>query len=204
MKKAFYSSFIVFVALTAMSFITIHGPLQIGESGAAAFRELTTNMDGADAPLRAYVQKNGMVVLFSSNDCNYSNNWEDRYDGLAKYCHANGLGFVVVNSNSAERNGKDSFQAMKEHAKAHAYTFPYLVDHNAAIAHTLGAKTTPQVFLFDSNFRLVYRGLIDDNHKDASKVNTTYALNAMRNYISGITPDPAITTEVGCKIKDVK
>jgi len=204
MKKTFYSSFIVFVALTIMSFITIKGPLQIGESGAAAFRELTTNIDGTDAPLRAYVQKNGMVVLFSANACNYSNNWEDRYEGLAQYCEANGLGFVVVNSNSAERNGKDSFQAMKEHAKSNNYTFPYLVDHNAAIARIMGAQTTPQVFLFDSNFRLVYRGLIDDNHKDASKVNTTYALNAMRNYISGVTPSPDITNAEGCKIKDVK
>lgn len=204
MKKTIYSSLIVFVALAIMSFITIRGPLQIGESGAAAFSELTTNIDGSDAPLRAYVQKNGMVIMFSSNTCKYANSWEDRYEGLAQYCKANGLGFVVVNSNSAERNGKDSFQAMKEHAKTHQYTFPYLVDHNATIAGKLGAQTTPQFFLFDSNFRLIYRGLIDDNHKDASNVNTTYALNAMRNYISGVTPSPAITTEVGCKIQNVK
>jgi thioredoxin-related protein len=204
MKKTIYSSLIVFVALAIMSFVTDSKTLDIGESGSIAFSQLTTNIDGTDAPLRAYVKKNGMVVIFSSNECSMVNAWEDRYLGLAQYCKANGLGFVIVNSNEAQRNGKDSFQAMKQHAKDLNYTFPYLVDHNSTIANNLGAKTTPHVFLFDDNFRLIYRGLIDNNHKDATKVTNTFALNAMRNYVAGVTPYPEITEAEGCNVKQVK
>ena len=186
-----------------MSFSTGNGPLEIGQTS-PAFRESVTNMDGKDLILREYVKGNGMMVIFSSNTCPFVKAWESRYFGLAKYCEANNIGFVLINSNEAKRTGDDSFQAMKNHSKEMEYNFSYVLDHNSTIANAFGAKTTPHVFFFNNNLELVYRGAIDDNYKDEAKVTKTYALNAMRNFMAGVEPYPAVTEALGCSIKRVK
>jgi len=203
MRAKIYSTIIIAIAFVGMSFSTGNDPLEIGASS-PAFAELTTNMDGKDAILREYVNSNGMMIIFSSNTCPFVKGWESRYFGLAKYCEANNIGFVLINSNEAKRNGDESFINMKNHAKEKGYTFPYLMDHGSTIANAFGAKSTPQVYFFNTNLKLVYRGAIDDNYKDESKVTQTYALNAMRNYMAGSTPNPAITEAIGCSIKRKK
>lgn len=203
MNVKIFSSLFIVLALISMSFSTGDDPLAIGETS-PAFRELTTNMDGKDAVLREYLQQNGIMVIFSANTCPFVKAWEDRYFGLADYCKANNIGFVLLNSNEGKRDNEDSFVNMKNHAKEKNFKFPYLIDHNSTIANAFGAKSTPQVFFFSNDMELVYRGAIDDNHKDASKVTQTYALNAMRNYLAGKAASPAITNALGCSIKRVK
>ena len=203
MKAKIYFTLLIAMAFVGMSFTTGNEPLKIGETS-PSFAELTTNLDGKDAVLRAYLQPKGIMVVFSSNTCPFVKAWEDRYFGLANYCKANNIGFVLINSNAAKRDGDDSFQAMKNHATEMKYTFPYLMDHNSTIANSFGAKATPQVYFFDHDMTLKYRGAIDDNHKDASKVTQTYALNALRNYMAGVAISPEITDALGCSIKRVK
>jgi len=203
MRAKIFSSLIVVLAFVAMSFSTGNDPLEIGKSS-PAFRELTTNMDGKDAVLREYLKLNGIMVIFSSNTCPFVKAWESRYFGLAEYCEANNIGFVLINSNEANRNDEDSFINMKNHAIDKGYKFPYVMDHNSTIADAFGAKSTPHVYFFDNSMKLVYRGAIDDNYKDESKVTKTYALNAMRNYMAGSPASPAITDALGCSIKRVK
>ena len=203
MKSKFFTLLTIFLAGIFWSFTIGNEPLKIGETS-PAFAELTTNLDGKDAVLREYLQPNGIMVVFSCNTCPFVLAWEDRYEGLASYCKANNIGFVLLNSNQAKRDNDDSFQAMKAHAAEKGYSFPYLIDHNSTIANAFGAKVTPQVYLFNNEMQLVYRGAIDDNHKDASKVSSTYALNALRSYVAGTTPNPETTEALGCSIKRVK
>lgn len=203
MKAKIYSTVLIALAFVGMSFTAGNDPLNIGETS-PAFGELTTNLDGKDAVLREYLQQNGIMIVFSSNTCPFVKAWEDRYFGLADYCKANKIGFVLINSNAARRDGDDSFQAMQNLAGEMNYTFPYLMDHNSTIADAFGAKATPQVYFFDNDMALKYRGAIDDNHKDASKVTQTYALNALRNYMAGVAISPETTDALGCSIKRVK
>ena len=111
---------------------------------------------------------------------------------------------ALLNSNEAKRSGDDSMEAMKQHAKEKGYNTPYLLDENSAIANAMGARTTPHVYLFDKNMELVYRGAIDDNYKDASKVNANYLEEAIKALLDGKSIDPSETKALGCSIKRVK
>ena len=111
----------------------------------------------------------------------------------------------MINSNEAKREGDDSMEAMREHANEKGYPdIPYLLDRNSELANAFGAKTTPHVFLFDSNMNLVYEGAIDDNHKSKSEVKTAYLNNALLNLRAGKEIDPNDTKAIGCSIKRVK
>ncbi len=72
------------------------------------------------------------------------------------------------------------------------------------MANAFGAKTTPHVFLFDSDMKLVYKGAIDDNHKNPDFVDESFLLDAIDNLASGEEVSPADTKAVGCSIKRVK
>ena len=74
----------------------------------------------------------------------------------------NDVGFVLINSNEAKRDGVDSFEEMTKHAQKNNYSMSYLLDENSELANFLKAKTTPHVFFFDGSFRLIYTGSIDN------------------------------------------
>ncbi|HCZ08434.1 MAG TPA: thioredoxin family protein, partial [Flavobacteriales bacterium] len=80
---------------------------------------------------------------------------------------------------------------------------PYVVDREHKLADAFGARTTPHVFLFDSEFRLVYRGSIDDNVNSAAEVKENYLTDAISRMIEGKKVKPAVTKALGCSIKRV-
>ena len=84
------------------------------------------------------------------------------------------------------------------------YDFHYVMDKDSRIANALGAKATPQVYLFNNEKNLVYRGAIDDNHKNESEVKHTYAMDALQNLVAGKEITPETTNALGCSIKRVK
>lgn len=107
----------------------------------------------------------------------------------------------MLNSNHQKRDGDDSLEAMKKHAREKAYQFPYLLDSESLIANAIGAQTTPHVFVFDKNFKLVYKGTIDDNYKDAAAVQHNYLKDAVESLSQGKNPAVAETKPMGCGIK---
>ena len=158
--------------------------------------------DGSKKSLSSLSGENGLLVIFSCNTCPFVIKWEDRYPELNKLTKESGMGFVLVNSNQAKRNGDDSMDKMIAHAKEKGYAdIPYVVDENSKLANAFGAKTTPHVFLFDKKMKLVYEGAIDDNFKDASSVSNPYLRNAIHNLLSNKKIDPNNTKSVGCSIK---
>ena len=146
----------------------------------------------------------GLLVIFSCNTCPFVIAWENRYNVVADLCHQSTIGMVAINSNEAKRDGDDSMEAMISHAKEKGYNFKYTVDTNSELAKAFGATKTPQVFLFDKDLKLVYTGAIDDNLKNAEKVEHFYLQDAINNMMSGNKIDPNVTKALGCSIKKVK
>lgn len=144
---------------------------------------------------------NGLVVIFSSNTCPFVKKWEGRYNDLKQWADEHDVGLVVLNSNYSNRNGVDSYEAMQQHAREQAYNFPYLVDENSLLANAFGGQTTPHVFLFDKDYKLVYKGAIDDNYDDASKVKKAYLKTAIHSLAAGEAIAESQTKPVGCSIK---
>lgn len=206
MKTILYS----FVALVALAANPVFGQeLAIGESAPMTNSPLL-GVDGTMNTLSELNQDNGLLVIFSCNTCPFvvgngakTEGWEGRYNGLAELAQSLKIGMVLVNSNEAKREGDDSIQAMKAHAREAAYTMPYVVDEGSKLANACGARTTPHVYLFNSNLELAYRGSIDDNVNRAEEVTEQYLETAMTRMAEGKKIKTAETKAVGCSIKRV-
>jgi peroxiredoxin len=159
------------------------------------------DVSGSTVSLNDFKGENGLLVIFSCNNCPFVLRWEGRYPELKKVAGENGLGMIVINSNDQKRSGDDSFEAMKEHAKAKGYNFSYLVDEESRIANAFGGQTTPHAFIFDKNWRLVYKGAIDDNAEKASEVKRAFVKEALKSL--GKEKEVALpeTLPQGCSIK---
>lgn len=179
-------------------------PLSIGAEAPKTELKMP-DISGKEISLNDVKKENGLLVIFSCNTCPFVIAWEDRYPGLAEMCEKNNIGMALVNSNEAKRKGDDSLEEMKKHATEKSYKCYYAIDENSALADAFGAKTTPHVFLFDKNLKLVYRGSIDDTEgKKDKQPKEHYLLDAMVNMSSGKTIVPNDTKAIGCSIKRVK
>ncbi|MCL6441496.1 MAG: thioredoxin family protein [Thermoleophilum sp.] len=141
------------------------------------------------------------VVVFTCNHCPYALAWHDRLIDVVRDYRDRGVAFFFVNPNDAERYPDDSFAAMKERVAADGgWPAPYLRDESQEVARAFGAKTTPDVFVFDSERRLAYRGAPDSDYQDPAK-QAEWLRSALDALLAGQRPDPATTDPVGCSVK---
>ncbi len=164
-----------------------------------------TNVDGTTVSLSDYANEKGVMVIFSCNPCPYVIAYEDRMIALHNEFAPQGYPVVFINPNDAEQQPADSMEEMKKRAQDKNYPFPYLKDEDQSVYQAYGATRTPEIFLLKNNgngdFVVTYTGTIDDNYKDESAVNATYASDAVNALLTGNTPDPATTVAIGCGIK---
>ena len=158
-------------------------------------------VDGIDYSVLSTIKPNGLLVIFSSNNCPFVLKWEDRYALLKKFCDKFNIGMLMINSNETKREGDDSYTAMIQHAKDKNYTWPYVMDVNSEVANAFGAKTTPHTFLFDKTYKLVYKGAIDDNYESAASVKQQYVIDAITSLGMGTKIKTPETKAVGCSVK---
>ncbi|HQV37736.1 MAG: thioredoxin family protein [Flavobacteriales bacterium] len=194
-------------AFTGIAFTATDLPdLTIGTAAPAMDVKLK-DVIGGERSLKDIAGENGLLVIFSCNTCPFvigsegSEGWQDRYGALAKGCAAKKIGFALVNSNDAKRDDGDSYTDMQHQYKEHNYGGSYLLDQGHALADAFGARTTPHVFLFDKDMKLVYKGAIDDNVKSADGVKEPWLRNAITAVVEGRAPEPATTRNIGCSVK---
>jgi thiol-disulfide isomerase/thioredoxin len=87
-------------------------------------------------------------------------------DGLARFAQeyqTRGLAIVGINANDVSQVPEDGPAGMKKEAAAAGYTFPYLRDESQQLAKVFRAACTPDLYLFDRERRLVYRGQFDSS-----------------------------------------
>lgn len=165
------------------------------------------NTQGGELSLNDAKKEKGLVIVFSCNTCPFVvgtpdfPGWERQYNELYHLATKNNIGFVLVNSNEAKRDGGDSFDAMFERGKEKEYAMPYLVDVNSQLANALKAVTTPHVFVFNSKMELVYVGSIDNIWDSKRKEDITYLKNAIQALGEGKKIKEANTEAKGCSIK---
>jgi peroxiredoxin len=196
MKKLIFS---VFIGLGLLSFAAI-GELKIGDDMPKADIKMK-DVGGKEISLKEAKGKNGLLVMFSCNTCPYVVKNQQRTREVCKYALENNIGVILVNSNEAQRDEDDSYEAMKEYAKEQGYAWYYTVDKNSVIADAFGAKRTPENFLFNKEGKLVYHGAIDDNPSDAGSVNRRHLKEAITELVGGKDITVKTSRSVGCGIK---
>lgn len=161
------------------------------------------DVSGKDVSLNDAKTEKGLLVIFSCNTCPYVKLSETRIKEYSELCAANGIGCIIVNSNEAQRNEEDSFDAMSKYYASQKLKCYYTVDANSKLANAFGATRTPQCFLFNSK-GLVYKGAIDDNVKDPNAVREAYLRDALNAVAKNATPAKQETKSIGCTIKRVE
>lgn len=146
-----------------------------------------------DAPL--------LVVVVSCNHCPYVIAYEPRLVALAKAYQPKGAAFVAVNANDATRYPDDGMEAMKVRARERQFPFPYLRDDAQGFVRALGARFTPEIYVFDRERKLRYHGRIDDNHRDESRVTSHDLRDALDALLAGREPAAPETVAFGCSVK---
>lgn len=168
------------------------------------------NVDQTKLSLSDLKGKNGLIVVFSCNTCPFvvGNDdfpgWERQYNELHTLAQQNEIGFVLLNSNEAKRDNEDAFPAMVEQAKNNFYSMPYLVDKQSVLANAFGAKTTPHVYVFNGQDKLVFKGSIDNTWDSKRAVDEHYLKNAI-DFLAGkaeLSQDSSVPR--GCSIKRVQ
>jgi peroxiredoxin len=140
------------------------------------------------------------VVVFTCNHCPYALAWHDRIADVARDYADRGVNVLAINPNDAVRYPRDSFEAMRERVAREDWPMPYLRDETQDVARAYDAKTTPDVFVLDSERRLRYRGAPDGDHDDPGQ-NAAWLRQALDAVLDGREPERAETRPVGCSIK---
>ncbi len=191
-------------AATALLFITSATwaqSLKIGSKAPTFDGKLSNAATGGDMPYYKAADKNGLLVMFSCNTCPFVVKNQSTTSRAIKYAKANGVGVVILNSNEAKRGGDDSYDAMKAYGKEQGYDIPYLIDKDSRIADAFGANHTPEIFLFDKNKKLVYKGAMNDNPGSPDAAQVMYIKDAIDAVLAGKAPEPDNTKSIGCSIK---
>lgn len=175
-------------------------PLEIGAKAPMTDVEMT-GVSGESYTLAEVAGENGLLVIFSCNTCPWVKAWEDRYPKVANRAEELNIGMIVPNPNEGYRDQGDSMADMKQRASDKGYNFPYVLDENAKLAEAFGASRTPDVFLFNADMELVYRGAIDDNARNADAVEDHYLMDAMTAMANGNEIGSKVTKSIGCTIK---
>jgi peroxiredoxin len=143
-----------------------------------------------------------LLVVFICNHCPYVIHLRAGLAQLARDYLPRNVGMVGISSNDAANYPADSPDKMKEEAKKAGYLFPYLHDETQAVAKSYRAACTPDIFLFDKNQRLVYRGQFD-----ASRPNNGIPVtgNDLRAALDAVLAGKAVSDKqipsIGCNIK---
>lgn len=175
--------------------------LEIGADMPMINTEMLDASNGTEVTYYNSAGKNGLLVMFSCNTCPFVVKNEGTTKSAIEYATQHGVGVVIINSNEAKRGDEDSYDAMKAYADVKGYTVPYLVDNNSKIADAFGAGHTPEIFLFDSKKKLVYKGAMNDNPRTPSEAKVIYINNAIDAMVAGKAPNPSTTKSIGCSIK---
>ena len=158
--------------------------------------------DGRLYTLDDVAGENGTVIAFICNHCPYVLAVIDRLVADARALKAEGVGFACVCSNDAGAYPDDSFDKMKQFAKAHGFPFPYLHDETQQVARAYGVVCTPDFFGNDRARDLKYRGRLDEGRTAPPPAGARRELvEAMRAIAATGRAPPEQIPSIGCSIK---
>jgi peroxiredoxin len=149
-----------------------------------------------------YRGKKALLVMFICAHCPYVKHIEKGLGELGKDYGAQPLGIAAISSNHVTSHPADGPAGLKQQAQSYGFVFPYLYDETQAVAHAYKAACTPDFFLFDGDFRLVYRGQFDSSRPGSGIPVTGHDLRAAIDLVLAGKPVPEDQRpSIGCNIK---
>lgn len=177
-------------------------PSTMLELGTTAPDFTLPTLDGDQFILSKQNIDKGLLVIFMCNHCPYVIHIMGQ---LVKKIHQyqnQGITVVTINSNDFKAYPDDNPEKMARTAKDFGFKFPYLVDEEQEVARAYRAACTPDIFLFNSEKMLVYRGQFDSARPGNNNPITGADLSsAVDSLIAGAAISVEQKPSMGCNIK---
>ncbi len=150
------------------------------KSGKAAPDFSLVDTKGVTHTLSDYQGKN-VILEWYNPDCPYvkKHYQSDNMQNLQKKYGAEGAVWFSINSSAVGKQGHytpDEYNQIK--ANSGAAPTAVLLDHDGKVGKMYGAKTTPHIFIINSEGTLVYQGAIDSDSNYSPSV-----IPSSENYI---------------------
>lgn len=142
------------------------------------------------------------LVIFMCNHCPYVRHVEKEIANIGLDFADEKVGIVAISSNFVGTHPDDTPEKLKEQALRLGFNFPYLYDESQEVARAYGAACTPDIFLFDADMKLAYRGQLDGsrpgNNVPVNGKDLRFAIQAL---LAGRIPPEDQKPSLGCNIK---
>jgi peroxiredoxin len=152
--------------------------------------------------LSQFAGAQALAVIFMCNHCPYVKHIRA---GLAQFAPdylSRGVAVIGINSNDAVNYPADGPAKMADEVKTAGYVFPYLYDETQQVAKAYRAACTPDIYLFDRDKSLVYRGQFDDSRPGSDIPVTGKDLRAAVDSVLAAEPvSSRQRPSIGCNIK---
>jgi peroxiredoxin len=146
--------------------------------------------------------KQALLVLFICTHCPYVKHIEKGLAQLGADYAARPINIVAIGSNDAESYPDDRPEGLRQQAQNLGFRFPYLYDETQQVARAYKAACTPDIYLFDSKLRLVYRGQFDASRPGNNIPVTGQQLRAaIEEVLAGLPVSLDQRPSIGCNIK---
>ena len=159
------------------------------------------DVDGSTVTRQQFAGK-PLVVIFMCNHCPFVVHIRAELAKFANAYQSKGVAVVGISSNDVGSHPQDGPEKMKAEAVSAGYTFPYLFDGTQAVAKAYKAACTPDIFLFDADHSLVYRGQFDSSRPSNGQPVTGADLRAACDAVLANKPvSNDQRASIGCNIK---
>ena len=143
-----------------------------------------------------------LIVAFICNHCPYVVHILEPFVALAAELAARGVATIAISSNDIAAYPQDGPLEMAALAEAKGFGFPYCFDESQDVARAYEAACTPDLYLFDADHRLYYRGQFDATRPRRGETATGSDLRAAAEaLLAGRAPPTDPPPSVGCSIK---
>ena len=149
------------------------------------------SVDGSSTTLDAQAGRAGLVVVFWSAACPWTDRYAPRLADLVEGYAPAGVGFALV----------DARPVAGATGPAAGVALPTLTDADGALAAAFGATSTPHAFFFGPDRTLLYSGAIDDSPASPARVQVPYLAQAMDQSVAGLPVEVQKTQAFGCTIR---
>ncbi|HET9804403.1 MAG TPA: redoxin domain-containing protein, partial [Candidatus Acidoferrum sp.] len=166
-------------------------------------------VDGKNHRLSEYAGAKVLAIVFESNHSPASQLYEARVRKLNDDFRAKGVAVIAINPDNphavtyteqAYADVGETLDDMKEHASFAHIDWPYLFDGDKQVVSTIfGPVATPEIFIFDQQRKLQYRGRIDDSMAE-SRVKSQDARRAIEALLADKPVGVATTPTIGSPV----
>jgi len=162
---------------------------------------LLNTLNGEMISLDKLKSDKATVILFICNHCPFVVHINEALVKVANDYQKKGVQFIAISSNDIEKYPADAPELMTEFAQKNNYSFPYLYDEDQSVAKEYGAECTPDLFVYNKEMKLAYRGRFDETRPNNGTATGRDLSQALDSILENGSFNEEQLPSIGCGIK---